>query len=322
MPKISVLIPTHNPNPAFLREALMSLRAQTFSDWTALIHDDCSENDVQSIIEPFFTDPRIRLAKSDRRLGIGGNWNACIAKSDAPFVAFLFQDDIWNPDYLQSAIDALQAHPEAGFVSLDHTYKSEAGITNMPLYQAVRDFKKKNIAHGLHAGKELLRVWIDHELHPNIIGEPSFVVLRRSVMEQTGAFLSDMPQFLDTEYWLRLLTVTDWINLSDREYGMFRVHAEAASAKNQEVGEGLYDRLRCFERLIGNLDGTLHSAAISARNAAVQTMISKFFNRVGSGKKASPKGSGTLVKFCLRHPLVILTGIARYFLKREKSRCA
>ena len=320
MPAVSVLIPTYQPNPGFLREALESLRKQSLQDWTALIHDDCSEIDLESMIKPFLADPRFRFERSACRLGIGGNWNACVLRSDAPLVAFLFQDDVWNPDYLQSAVEALTKHPNAGFVSLDHRYESTENMATMPLYQAVRTFRKKNIHSGLHRGKELLQLWIGHELHPNIVGEPSFVVMRRSVMKQAGAFLTDMPQFLDTEYWLRLLTITDWINLDDREYGMFRVHAGGASAMNQEAGEGLYDRLRCFERLIGSLEGESRSAAAAARNNAVQTMIVKFFDRIGSGKKASPKGGGTLVKFCLRHPIVIGIGMYRYFLTGKAAK--
>lgn len=317
MPAVSVLIPTYNPNRAFLTEALESLQKQSFSDWTALIHDDCSDVDTQKIVEPFVADPRFSFKKSEKRLGIGDNWNMCIHESDASIVAFLFQDDVWSPEYLWSAVDALEKHPTAGFVSLDHRYEGNGDMTTMPLYEAVRNFKKKNIRNGLHEGKELLRFWVNHELHPNIIGEPSFVVLRRSVMSQAGQFLCDMPQFLDTEYWLRLLTITDWINLSDHEYGMFRVHAEGSSAMNQEAGEGLFDRLRCFERLIELLNGDDRLAAVNARKKAVEKMIAKFFGRVGSGKKASKKGSSTLITFFLRHPIVITMGIGRYFLTKK-----
>ncbi len=313
---VSVLIPTYNPSKEFLTEALQSLRKQSFQDWTALIHDDCSDIDTEKIVAPFLSDPRFVFTKSPRRLGIGGNWNECVEQSKAPVIAFLFQDDVWDPDYLRSAVEALQKHPRAGFVCLDHVYFGDANVTTMPLYQAVRTFKKKNIQSGVHHGKELLRFWIKHELHPNFIGEPSFVVMRRSVMQHAGTFLTDMPQFLDTEYWLRLLAMTDCICLYDREYGIFRVHSEAASAVNQEAGEGLYDRLRCFERLLPLLNGENRLAAIDARNRAVGKMIAKFFNRVGSGKKASTKGGSTLVKFCLRHPLVIGTGILHYFLKK------
>lgn len=313
---VSVLIPTYNPTKEFLTEALQSLQKQSFQDFTALIHDDCSDSDTEKIIAPFLKDPRFVFKKSSRRLGIGGNWNACVALSDAPLIAFLFQDDVWNPDYLKNAVEALQRCPNAGFVSLDHVYYGDVDMTTMPLYLAVRTFRKKNIRSGIHHGKELLRFWIEHELHPNIIGEPSFVVMKRSLVEQAGEFLNDMPQFLDTEYWLRLLTITDWINLGETEEGIFRVHAGGTSAVNQEAGEGLYDRLRCFERLLTLLSGNDRSTAIDARNRAVQKMIGKFFNRVGSGKKASTKGSGTLVKFCLRHPVVICSGILRYFLKK------
>lgn len=313
MASISVLIPTFNPRSDFLIAALGSLQAQSYKDWTGLIHDDCSTVDVRQMIAPFLSDSRIRFEKSDHRLGIGGNWNACVERSDAPIVAFLFQDDLWSPEYLHRAIEALEAYPRAGFVALDHRYEGGEDMKTMPLYEAVRNFKKKNITSGLHDGKELLRFWIKHELHPNIIGEPSFVMMRRTVMRKTGKFLEDMPQFLDTEYWLRLLTISDCVCLTDREYGVFRVHAEGASALNQEAGEGLFDRLRCFDRLIGLLRDEDRTVAVHARKKAVQKMIAKFFGRVGSGKKASPKGGGTLVRFCMRHPMVILSGVMRYF---------
>ncbi|MDP3687195.1 MAG: glycosyltransferase, partial [Sulfurimicrobium sp.] len=41
MPRISVIIPTHN-RPVLLAEALTSLLAQTFTDWEAVIVDDAS----------------------------------------------------------------------------------------------------------------------------------------------------------------------------------------------------------------------------------------------------------------------------------------
>jgi hypothetical protein len=137
-------------------------------------------------------------------------------------------------------------------------------------------------------------------------------------MQKAGPFLEDMPQFLDTEYWLRLLTVSDWMNQADKEYGAFRVHPSAASAVNQETGAGLFDRLRCFERLISRLSGTDRRVAIRARNAAVEKMVTKFRNRVGSGKKASGQGSSTLMLFCLRHPLLILTILIRSLVKRSR----
>src|SRR5262245_42416416 len=99
MPTISVCLPTHGPNPAHLRAAIDSVRAQTFTDWELIIHDASDGTAVEEIVAPHLGDPRIRFHRSSTRLGIGGNWNACIRMGSAPLVAFLFQDDLWHPDY-------------------------------------------------------------------------------------------------------------------------------------------------------------------------------------------------------------------------------
>ncbi len=317
---IDVLIPTYNPKSAHLTAALQSLQEQNFKDWRAFIHDDCSpKNETESIVRPFLTDSRITFKRSPDRLGIGGNWNACLKATSAPIVAYLFQDDTWHPEYLEAAEKVLKENPSAGFVSLDHEYRAEGGMTNLPLYEAVRTFKRQNVKAGLHRGREFLRFWIKQELHPNAIGEPDFVVMRRETMKRAGPFLEDMPQFLDTEYWLRLLEVCDWYNLADKEYGAFRVHPSAASAVNQITGQGLFDRLRCFERLISSLDGSDRKLALEARNHAVETMVAKYFARKESGAKVSSQGKGTLRAFCLRHPFLIMRSIVQYFLNGEKA---
>lgn len=311
-PLVDVLIPTYNPKPEHLTEALKSLQAQTFTGWTALVHDDCSATDVLAIVAPFLTDRRIRFIRSDTRLGIGGNWNACFQQSTCPYIAYLFQDDVWATTYLQEAVRTLEQNAALGFVSMEHIYAVEGEMTSAPLYDAVRDFRNAHVKSGLHEGISLLKWWITHELTPNIIGEPSFVVMRREAMLKMGPFLTNMPQFLDVEYWTRLLLAYDWYFLRGN-FGSFRVHAKGASAVNQESGQGLFDRLRCFELLIETLAPIDKPIAIEARGKALKTMVTKFRNRVGSGKKVSAQGSGELKKFCLRHPFLILKAIVQSY---------
>lgn len=311
-PLVDVLIPTYNPKPEHLTEALKSLQAQTYTGWTALVHDDCSAADTLAIVAPFLTDRRIRFVRSEKRLGIGGNWNACFEQSSHPYIAYLFQDDVWAPTYLHDAVQTLESNPTVGFVSMEHIYAVEGEMTSAPLYDAVRDFRNAHVKSDLHEGISLLKWWITHELTPNIIGEPSFVVMRRDAMAKMGPFLTDMPQFLDVEYWTRLLLSYDWYFLRGN-FGSFRVHAKGASAVNQESGQGLFDRLRCFELLIKTLSPLDKRIAIEARGKALKTMVTKFRNRVGSGKKVSAQGSGELKKFCLRHPLLILKAVVQSY---------
>lgn len=314
---VSVLIPTYNADPAMLRETLDSLLAQTYEGWTALIHDDSSTSDVQVTLAPYLADKRFTFKKNPERLGIGGNWNACIRESEGEFVAFLFQDDLWAPDYLKDAIGVLEGHPTVGFVSMEHRYKIEGVDALAPLYEGVDAFRKRELSPGFHAGPALLRRWVEMELTPNLIGEPSFVVIRREALEKMGGFLKDMPQFLDVEYWTRLLLGYDWY-WKCGQYGAFRVHANGASAMNQAVGQGLFDRLRCFGLLIDELSGEDKHLAEQARSDALRKMIGKFFRRLGTKKRVSSQGSGELKRFCLRHPLQILSAFIAYLAKGDK----
>jgi len=302
--KIDVLIPTYRPKEAHLTEAIKSLHEQSFTNWQALIHDDhTDDSEAESIVQPFLSDKRVKFERSSHRLGIGGNWNACVAKTQSEFVAFLFQDDLWEPHYLESAVKILQSNPSVGFVSMEHTYLPEGGQSLGPIYGSVVDFRKKNVTPGLHRGKDILRFWADQKLTPNFIGEPSFVVIRREMLNRAGKFLEDMPQFLDSEMWLRLLQHTDWFNLTGN-YGAFRVHPEAASARNEANGAGITDRLRCFDRLISSLSGDDRKHATQARNAAIGGMVRKFFQRRKAGK-AVGGGSGAMKSIVLRHPILI-----------------
>jgi len=215
---------------------------------------------------------------------------------------------VWTPTYLAEAVRILEANPTVGFVSLEHTYAAEGTMTTAPLYDEVRQFRSTHIKDGLHQGTELLRWWMTQELTPNVIGEPSFVVLRREAMQKTGSFLTDMPQFLDVEYWTRMLLASDWYFLRGT-FGSFRVHATGASALNQESGQGLFDRLRCFQLLIARLSGTDKHIGIAARQSALTKMVTKFRRRIGTGKRVSSQGSSELRTFCLRHPLLILRAI-------------
>ncbi|MEQ1849606.1 MAG: glycosyltransferase [Candidatus Peribacteraceae bacterium] len=315
MHSVDVLIPTYKPQREHLTVALSCLQKQTFTSFKAFIHDDhVPESEAMQIVQPFMHQIPLLYQESDRRLGIGGNWNACVRRTAAEYVAFLFQDDLWEPHYLENAVKILRSHPSVGFVSMEHDYVPEGGQELGPIYSGVQEFRQKHIRPGLHIGRECLRMWVDHELTPNFIGEPSFVVMRRTAMKEAGIFLEDMPQFLDSEYWLRLLQVSDWYNLLGT-FGAFRVHPAAATARNEASGAGIFDRLRCFQILISNLGGDDKTLAKKARQKALDGMIKKFFDRRKEGKKVGG-GSGMMKKILLRHPLLIGGAVLRHFFQK------
>lgn len=318
-PLFDICIPTCNSNPDFLKKAMNSALAQTETRWMMYVHDDGSNVDVGAIVRPYLQDERIRWYPNHKKLGIGGNWNASMKPGNAPYVAFLFQDDWWEPWYLERALKALEENPMVGMVSLEHEYVCDKGAASIPLYKDLERYRHEQLRPGFNNGMDMLRFWLSRELHPNIIGEPDFVVYRRCVMEKVGPFLEDMPQNLDMEYSLRCLMASDWYYMS-KNCGYFRVHDDATSAVNQREGKGVFDRFRCFETVISRLPpGNDRKLATYARSAALTDMARKFLKRRKSGGQVNTTGAGggAFKKFMMKHPLLVSKALITAYFSKE-----
>ncbi len=314
---IDICVPTWNCNPAYFKQAIDSALAQTETRWQMYIHDDASTTDMETMVKPYLSDPRISWHPNSKKLGIGGNWNATMKLGSSPFVQFLFPDDVWEKDFLAKGLKAMEEHPSVGIVSLEHRYFSDEPNPSLKLYEYPATFRKENLKPGLHDGEETLRWWVKRGIHPNIVGEPDFVMLRRSVTQKAGWYLEDMKQSLDEEYALRCLIHSDWYYISDN-CGSFRVHPNSVSETNQRDGIGAFDRFRCFEELLKHVSGTDRTLVMESRNEALTDMAGKFLKKIGKGKAMIAKSGaagGSFKKFAVRHPVLVLGALWRAWRK-------
>lgn len=110
MPKMSVLMPVYNAE-RFLREAIDSILAQTFTDFEFLIIDDCSTDSSPEILKSY-SDPRIRIYRNEQNSGISATLNRGIELAEAPLIARMDADDVSYPQRLQRQWDFIQEHPD------------------------------------------------------------------------------------------------------------------------------------------------------------------------------------------------------------------
>ncbi len=106
-PAVTVIVPGHNV-AEYAAEALDSLRAQTRTDWRAILVDDSSTDATREIFAAAAAaDPRFRLVRHEHRRGLGAARNAGLALVDTPFLGFLDADDVWTPTALERLIGVL-----------------------------------------------------------------------------------------------------------------------------------------------------------------------------------------------------------------------
>src|SRR5262245_46360619 len=114
-PLISVIMAVYN-HEAFLRPAVESVLAQTFSDWELILINNGSTDGSPAIVDEFARrDSRIRPSHQSN-LGSAAARNRGNALARAPWIAYLDSDDLWFPHALRSFADYRKAHPEAKFV--------------------------------------------------------------------------------------------------------------------------------------------------------------------------------------------------------------
>ena len=113
-PEIAVVICTRD-RPEQLRRAIAAIAAQTFPGVleTVVVFDRCEPDPT---IEVGGGRRPVRVIANNHTPGLPGGRNAGVAVTEAPFVSFCDDDDVWLPEKAQRQHALLQARPEVAVV--------------------------------------------------------------------------------------------------------------------------------------------------------------------------------------------------------------
>ena len=146
---ISVVIPTYD-RPAYLRLALASVLAQSHRRLEVIVSDNASPQDPAAIIAEF-DDPRIRLHRNPRNLGITGNILAGVALASGKYLAILGDDDVWRGDFLATLLRPLEGDPGVVVAFCDHDIIDANGEVNAARTEEVsRRFGRHLLRDGVY----------------------------------------------------------------------------------------------------------------------------------------------------------------------------
>jgi len=259
-PCVSICVPTWNGSD-YLAETLRSALAQTESDFELLVVDDASTDETLRVVA-MFADPRIRIHRNERRLGLPGNWNRCLAHARGEFVKFLFQDDLLEPTAVRTLLAALRAVPGASLAFGRRTIRHEGDGARTPLllgnaYPELQRRFYSSVGSGMR-GEDLVRDALreGRDLTVNVLGEPSFVLLRRDAVLKAGGFHPGFCQLVDWDLWLRLAREGPLVFV-DETLGVFRVHDRGQSIRNHGSLRIPWEYVRLLSRIRQSYGGTL-----------------------------------------------------------------
>jgi glycosyltransferase involved in cell wall biosynthesis len=123
-PLVTTIIPTYKRADS-LAAAVRSALAQSVTEHLVIVVDDGGGQ-----IPPLPEDPRVFVAALRRNtavLGVVRNVGIRLARS--PFVAFLDDDNTWEPEHLATALAALETRPSHPAYRLDAIYTALRRVT-------------------------------------------------------------------------------------------------------------------------------------------------------------------------------------------------
>lgn len=110
-PVVSCIVPYFD-GARFVGEALASIRAQTHRPLEIIVVDDGSTDASADVVRRLGDD--VRYHRQENR-GPAAACNAGVALAGGDFIAFLEQDDLWEPDKTARQLAAFAADPELAY---------------------------------------------------------------------------------------------------------------------------------------------------------------------------------------------------------------
>lgn len=244
IPKVSVCIPVFN-GAAHLRKTLDSVVLQNGCCLEIIVGDDGSSDESIQIVRSYIQNYPLhswKLLIHPMRLGMAGNWNACLEAATGDFIKVMGQDDLLYPASLQRQADLLR--DQAG-ISLVFSGCEIMSASGKVLFKRPRK-RTQGVYPGWEIAKECL------VKRANLIGEPVTVMARRIDYAKIGGFSYSQRYYIDLEMWLRLLKLGD-CGIIDDALCAFRIHGRAVSSASQIEDFKQFDELPGVCKVVANL---------------------------------------------------------------------
>jgi len=182
-PLVSVVVPTYGRDHAHLRTAVESVDAQTYRPLELVVVDD-SKADVRSTVTGA-TDVPTRIRRGGDHGGAGAARNTGIGAAEGSYIAFLDDDDMWEPEKLERQVAATETDPEIGLVVTGQRYVRDGERIGRRFPDVDGD-----VTQALLRGARLCPF--------------SAAMVRASAVRQAGLVDESLPIWEDLEWYVRL----------------------------------------------------------------------------------------------------------------------
>jgi len=196
---ISVVIPAYK-RASFVAEAVRSVLAQTRPPAEVIVVDDGSEDDTAQAAR---TAGATVISQDNKGLSAARNTGVLAAAN--PWVAFLDDDDLWEPTKLERQWQLIENCPQIGFAFTDHSTFDQDGTVFASLFAVYHErwMQVPRRQAGPHFSVCESERALPRFYRWNFVNISSLLV-RRDLLLQVGLFDASLKGWEDREITVRL----------------------------------------------------------------------------------------------------------------------
>ena len=264
MPRVSVVIPTHN-RAHWLAHAIDSVLAQTFPDYELIVVDDGSTDGTLDLLNRYERSLRVLSLPHNQGVSAARNWG--IQNSDSQWVAFLDSDDRWLPQKLEKQLLHHQEHPAAQVLFTDEIWFRQG--------KRVNPSKKHRKQEG----------WIFQPSLSLCLMAPSTVLVARQIFQTVGLFDETLPVCEDYDLWLRITARLPVFLLNEKLMIRYGGHGDQLSARSW--GNDRY-RVQSLQKILKTIPLSHENRQAAVRKLLEKSQILKMgYQKRGRQEEAS-----------------------------------
>lgn len=216
-PLVSVIINCYNSDK-YLKEAIDSVIAQTYTNWEIIFWDNQSRDKSAEIVKSY-NDERIKYFYAEQHTTLGEGRNKALEKVNGEFISFLDCDDLYLPQKLEKTLKYFKDDNIGLVYTNGYTLFEDKNIKKL--------FYKKEQLSG-----ELFEVWLSSYQ----VMIPS-VMFRKKVLNSLDYWFDNRFNMIEEfDFFIRI--AQKWnINYCHDNLCMWRAHANSMTWSKKELFE-------------------------------------------------------------------------------------
>lgn len=207
---VSVILPVYN-DTAYLHEAVRSLLHQTYANFELIVVDDGSDVPLESFLQRFWFDRRIRLVRLSSNRGLPQALNEGMRMATGRYTTWISADNQLHPRWLERMVTALEHQTGHVGVYSDYYHMDEDGCV-------IETVQLK-----------------DYDLNGFMNSGPSFL-WRSDAVRMAGVYDEAMIGIEDRDYATRMAMLGSLYHLPEKLY-YYRIHQTSLTSR---ITNGLY----------------------------------------------------------------------------------